>query len=170
MAADTLAGNAAGTAARAAAGAPSDAPSDAPMTAAQLLALHPYPGPWAGEKRIERLWVFDVPGQPETLWPHIADTSRMNRVLGTAEMTFEERDGRRWGTARNGGVRHDWIEVPWNWVANQWLTCLRIYERGFMRAMFAIHRLEPIATGTRGYLCFGAAPRGALAGPPLGPG
>ncbi len=132
------------------------------MTTAELLARHPYPEPWTAEKRIERLWVFDVPGRPETLWPHIADTSRMNRVLGTAEMTFEERDGKRWGTARNGGVRHDWLEVPWNWVANQWLTCLRIYERGFMRAMFAIHRLEPIPTGTRVYLYFGAVPRGAF--------
>ena len=132
------------------------------MTAAELLALHPYPEPWAAERRIERLWVFEVPGRPEALWPHIADTSRMNRVLGTAEMTFEERGGKRWGTARNGGVRHEWVEVPWNWVANQWLTCLRLYERGFMRAMFAIHRLEPIPAGTRVYLYFGAVPRGAF--------
>jgi class 3 adenylate cyclase len=132
------------------------------MTAAELLARHPYPEPWAAAKRIERLWVFDVPGRPEALWPHIADTSRMNRVLGTAEMTFEERGGKRWGTARNGGVRHEWLEVPWNWVANQWLTCLRIYERGFMRAMFAIHHLEPIPAGTRVYLYFGAVPRGAF--------
>ncbi|HEY6178556.1 MAG TPA: DUF5939 domain-containing protein [Kofleriaceae bacterium] len=146
MAAATLAGN----------------PGDAPLTVPQLLALHPYPEPWAAERRIERLWVFDVAGAPEVLWPHIADTSRMNRVLGTAEMQFEERDGKRWGTARNGGVRHEWIEVPWNWVANQWLTCLRIYHRGFMRAMYAIHRLEPIATGTRVYLYFGAVPRGAF--------
>jgi class 3 adenylate cyclase len=139
-----------------------DRSGDAMLTVAQLLALHPYPETWAGEKRIERLWVFDVKGAPEALWPHIADTSRMNRVLGTAEMRFEERDGQRWGTAKNGGVRHDWLEVPWNWVANQWLTCLRIYERGFMKAMFAIHRLEPIATGTRVYLYFGAVPRGAF--------
>jgi class 3 adenylate cyclase len=135
---------------------------DAPLTVQQLLALHPYPDAWAGEKRIERLWVFDVKGTPEALWPHIADTSRMNRALGTAEMRFEERDGKRWGTAKNGGVRHDWVEVPWNWVANQWLTCLRIYERGFMKVMFAIHRLEPIPTGTRVYLYFGAVPRGAF--------
>src|SRR5690349_13780902 len=154
MAASTLAGNAAGTAAGGA--------NDPPMTAAELLALHPYPEPWAAARRIERLWVFDVPGQPDALWPHIADTSRMNRVLGTAEMTFEERGGKRWGTARNGGVRHEWLEVPWNWVANQWLTCLRLYERGFMRAMFAIHRLEPIPAGTRVYLYFGAVPRGAF--------
>jgi class 3 adenylate cyclase len=146
MAAPTLAGN----------------PGGAPLTVSELLALHPYPEAWADEKRIERLWTFDVPGPPEALWPHIADTSRMNRVLGTAEIAFEERDGKRWGTARNGGVRHEWLEVPWNWVANQWLTCLRVYERGFMRAMFAIHRLEPIATGTRVYLYFGAVPRGAF--------
>ncbi|HET9624047.1 MAG TPA: DUF5939 domain-containing protein [Kofleriaceae bacterium] len=132
------------------------------MSIAELLALHPFPAAWADDKRIERLWVFDVAGTPEALWPHIADTSRMNRALGTAEMKFEERDGKRWGSAKNGGVRHEWIEVPWNWVTNQWLTCLRIYERGFMKVMFAIHRLEPIATGTRVYLYFGAVPRGAF--------
>ena len=53
--------------------------------------------------------------------------------------------------------------MPWNWVANQWLTCTRIYERGFMKVMYAIHRLEPIATGTRARTSyFGAVPRGAL--------
>ena len=146
MAALTLAGNSQG----------------APLTVEQLLALHPFPEPWASQKRIERLWRFDVAGTPDQLWPHIADTSRINRALGTAEMRFEERDGKRWGTAKNGGVRHDWIELPWNWVANQWLSSLRIYERGFMKAMFAIHQLEPIATGTRVYLYFGAVPRGAV--------
>jgi class 3 adenylate cyclase len=75
-------------------------------------------------------------------------------------MTFEERGGKRWGTARNGGVLHEWVEVPWNWVANQWLTCTRLYDRGFSKVMYAIHRLEPIATGTRLYLYFGAIPRG----------
>ncbi len=138
-----------------------------PLTVQQLLELHPYPAEWANEKRIERLWTFDLPGRPEELWPWIADTSRMNRALGTAEMLFEERDGKRHGTARPGGVRHEWIEVPWNWVANQWLTCTRIYERGFMKVMFAIHRLEPIPTGTRVYLYFGAIPRGTLGGAAL---
>ena len=50
------------------------------------------------EKRIERLWTFDLPGTPQALWPFIADTSRMNRALGTAEMTFVEKDGKRCGT------------------------------------------------------------------------
>lgn len=138
-----------------------------PLTVARLLELHPFPAPWANDKRIERLWTFDLPGRPEDLWPWIADTSRMNRALGTAEMVFEERGGKRFGSAKPGGVRHEWLEVPWNWVANQWLTCTRIYERGFMKVMYAIHRLEPIEGGTRVYLYFGAIPRGALGGAAL---
>ena len=135
-----------------------------PLTVERLLALHPFPAKWANEKRIERLWTFDLPGRPEDLWPWIADTSRMNRALGTAEMLFEEREGKRFGSSKPGGVRHEWIEVPWNWVANQWLTCTRIYDRGFMTVMYAIHRLEPIESGTRVYLYFGAIPRNTIGG------
>lgn len=137
-------------------------PVTAPLTADELLALHPWPAEFAGEKRIERLWIHELPGTPESLWPFLSDTSRMNRALGTAEITFSERDGKRYGVARPGGVRHEWVEVPWNWVANQWLTSLRIYERGFFKAVWAIQRLEPIATGTRVYLYFGAIARSRL--------
>lgn len=132
------------------------------LTVAQLLELHPWPKQFAGEKRIERLWTFDLPGTPQALWPFISDTSRMNRALGTAEMTFVEKDGKRYGSSKTGGVKHDWLEVPWNWVAEQWLTSTRIYERGFMKMMYAIHRLEPTETGTRLYLYFGTVARGAL--------
>lgn len=132
------------------------------MTMAELLARTPWPAEYAGAKKVERLWVFEVPGTPEALWPHLSDTSRLNKALGTAEMTFVEIDGKRCGSARPGGVRHEWVEVPWNWVANQWLACLRIYERGFMKAMYAIHRVEPCAAGTRVYLYYGAIPRGAF--------
>lgn len=134
----------------------------ASLTIAQLLELHPFPAEYAKHKRIERMWVFDLPGTPAELWPFISDTSRMNRALGTAEMTFVERDGKRYGSSKAGGVKHEWLEVPWNWVAEQWLTSTRIYERGFMKVMYAIHRLEPTATGTRVYLYYGAIPRGAL--------
>lgn len=133
-----------------------------PLSVAQLLALHPFPEEWAKEKRIERLWTFDLPCSPEQIWPHIADTSRMNRALGTAEMTFVERDGKRYGSSKPGGVRHEWYEVPWSWVANQWLTCTRIYERGFMKVMYAIHRVDPLPTGCRVHLYFGAIPRSTL--------
>jgi class 3 adenylate cyclase len=133
-----------------------------PLTKAQLLDLHPWPAEYKDAKKIERLWTFDLPGTPAALWPFISDTSRMNRALGTAEMTFTEKDGKRYGSAKPGGVRHEWLEVPWNWIAEQWLTSLRVYERGFMKAVYAIHRLDPIDTGTRLYLYFGTVPRGAF--------
>lgn len=135
------------------------------MTA--LLALHPFPAEWADARRVERLITFELTCTPEALWPFIADTSRMNRALGTAEMVFVEKDGKRHGSARPGGVLHEWLEVPWNWVTNQWLTCTRIYSRGFMKVMFAIHRIEPTPTGCRLYLYFGAVPRGMLGGAAL---
>ncbi len=128
----------------------------------QLLELHPFPAEYNGERKIERLWVYDLPGTPAAIWPFISDTSRMNRALGTAEMTFSEKAGKRYGSSKAGGVKHEWLEVPWNWIAEQWLTSTRVYERGFMRVNYAIHRLEPIESGTRVYLYFGVVPRGAL--------
>src|SRR5689334_13789074 len=106
------------------------------LTIEQLLALHPWPAEYKSDKKIERLWVYDLPGSPQALWPFISDTSRMNRALGTAEMTFAERDGKLYGASKAGGVKHDWLEVPWDWVAEHWLTSVRLYERGFMRVNY----------------------------------
>src|SRR5258706_402671 len=137
-------------------------PGDSPMTKAQLLELHPLPSELAKAKLIERLWIFELPGTPAALWPFISDTSRMNRALGTSEMTFTEKAGKRYGSSKAGGVRHEWFEVPWNWVAEQWLTSTRIYERGFMKVMYSIHRLEATSTRTRVYVYFATVPRGAF--------
>lgn len=137
------------------------------LSKSQILELHPWPAAYAGAKRLEWLWTYELPGKPEALWRLISDTSRLNRALGVAEMKFEQRGEETWGTARNGGVHHEWLEVPWNWVAGQWLTCLRVYTHGFAKAMYAIHRIEPIEPvdgqeRCRVYLYFGAVPRGAL--------
>src|SRR6266550_1682571 len=104
-----------------------NAPAEA-LTKAQLLELHPWPAQFAKDKKIDRLWVFDLPGTPASLWPWISDTSRMNRALGTSEMTFVEKAGKRYGSSKAGGVKHEWLECPWDWVAEQWLTSVRIYE------------------------------------------
>jgi class 3 adenylate cyclase len=134
----------------------------APLTLQQLLEQHPWPKVYDGEKKIERLWVYELPGSPSVWWPLISDTSRMNRALGTAEMTFVEKDGKLHGSSKAGGVRHEWVEMPWKWVAEQWLSNIRIYKRGFMRVNYAIQQLEPFEGGTRLYLFFGVIPRGVL--------
>jgi class 3 adenylate cyclase len=128
----------------------------------QLLEQHPWPKEYAGEKKIERLWIYELPAPPSALWPFISDTSRMNRSLGTAEMTFVEKDGKLHGASKPGGVRHEWVEMPWNWVAEQWLSSVRVFARGFMRVNYAIQKLEPFDGGTRLYLYFGLVPRGVL--------
>ncbi len=141
-------------------------PEDPDLSQEELLALHPWPREHAGERRLEWLWKFDVPVGADDLWRVVADSSRMNRALGVSEMEFEERDGVRWGTSRPGGVRHAWIEVPWDWVAGQWLTSVRLYERGFSKVVYAVFRLSPrpasAGGGTRLYTYFGAVPRGLL--------
>ncbi len=134
----------------------------AALTKAELLELHPWPKQLAADKKIEELWIYELPGPPQSLWPFISDTSRMNRALGTAEMQFTEKDGKRYGSSKAGGVKHEWMELPWNWVAEQWLASVRVYKRGFMRVNYAIHRLEPTPTGTRLYLYVGLVPRNAL--------
>lgn len=139
----------------------------AAMTLMELLALHPWPAQYSREKRLEWLWVFDLPGDPASLWRVVSDTSRLNRALGVSEMTFTPRGSELWGAARNGGVAHEWIERPWSWVAGQWLTCTRVYQRGFSKVMYAVHRLERTDTGCRLYLYFGAVPRGPLGGAAL---
>ncbi len=133
-----------------------------PLSLEQILARHPWPEPYAHEPRLEWLWHFDLPGQPDALWRLISDTSRLNRALGVAEMTFEERGSETWGKAKNGGVQHEWVELPWSWVAGQWLTCTRVYTRGFSKVMYAIHRIEPHDSGCHVYLYFGAVPRNAV--------
>jgi hypothetical protein len=104
------------------------------MTLEQLLAAHPWPVEHAAAPRLEWLWNFELPLSREQLWPLLADTSRLNRALGLGEMKFEDRGGVRHGSSRQGGVQHAWVEVPWNWVAGEWIESVRLYEKGFSRS------------------------------------
>ncbi len=136
----------------------------AALTKEQLLEQHPFPKDYANEKRIEQLWIHELPGTPRDWWPLISDTSRMNRALGLTEMHFVEKDGKRFGSSNAGGIKHEWWEVPWNWVAEEWLANVRIYDRGMPRMNYALYKLEEIPTGTRIYIYTGVVPRGALRG------
>lgn len=118
------------------------------------------PEAMVGQPRLDYLWHFDLDITPELLWTVLSDTSRMNRAVKVSEMAFTPQAGQLRGSARPGGFLHEWIEVPWNWVAGQWMESVRLYERGFMRALFTVFHLEPHAGGTRLYTYFGFVPRG----------
>jgi hypothetical protein len=141
----------------------------APEAGAQaLLREHPWPADLADLPRLEWCWPIDVDMDREALWPLIADVSRLNRSLGNPEMQFTEKDGLRYGRARYAGILHEWHEVPWSWVAGRWFTNLRVYSRGSMRALYAIHELEALGPGrTRVQAYFGLIPRWRLLTPAL---
>ncbi len=125
--------------------------------------LHPWPADLPDGKRLEYLWRFETAAAPEDVWRVVSDTSRLNRALGGPEMHFTEDGGRLRGWSKNGGVRHEWVERPWSWVAGRWLAGTRVYERGFMKVMHAVHRLdEAPGDGTVVHVGFAFVPRGAL--------
>ncbi len=135
----------------------------APLSLDDLHGVHPWPVRYGDGKKLEYLWHFELDASPADTWRLTSDTSRLNRALGTAEMHFEERDGHNRGWSKSGGVRHEWLEVPWNWVAGEWLESVRVYERGFMRVMHAVQRVAPRpGGGSRFTAYFGFLPRGAL--------
>jgi class 3 adenylate cyclase len=132
--------------------------ADKPPTIADLLRAHPWPREFADARRLEWLWIVEVPAAPDVLWPLLADLSRLNRALALPRMTFVEKDGVRWGSARYTGVMHEWQEVPWNWVAGRWYELVRVYRRGSMRALHGIYDLQPTPTGTRVSIYYGVVP------------
>lgn len=132
------------------------------LTLDEFHALHPWPSRYGDGKRVEFLWPFDLAAPPDAVWRATSDTSRLNRALGTSEMRFTEKDGQRFGWSMSGGRVHTWREVPWSWVAGQWLECVRIYDRGYPRLLHAVQRVEPRGDGSRFYAYFGFVPRGAV--------
>ena len=127
-----------------------------------LLATHPWPSEYAEARKLEWRWTVDVPAPADRMWPLLADLSRLNHALRLPAMTFEERDGARIGRARYTGVLHEWIEVPWNWVAGRWYELVRIYRKGSMRALHGIVELEPHDAGTRIHVYYGVVPRSRI--------
>ncbi len=132
----------------------------APAGIAEMLAQHPLPRELASARRLEWLWTVDVDATPAQMWPMVADLSRLNRALGMPPMAFTEKDGVRWGKAKYTGIPHEWIEVPWNWVAGRWYELTRLYKRGGMRALYGVVHLTPLGPQrTRVQVYYTVAPR-----------
>ncbi len=134
-----------------------------PKTVAELLAQHPWPREFAQAPRQEWLWHFEVAVPVSQLWPILADTSRMNRAMGAPEIDFTEREGVRFGLTKRGGMEQEWVEVPWNWVSEQWAEVTRVYSRGFSKVIYSVFLLEPLGPSqTRVSTYYGAVSRGLV--------
>ena len=128
--------------------------------------LERYPWPDADRQRgrpIEWFWEFEVEAPIDALWALLVDTSRFNRAMGLARMSFEERDGVLYGSAKNGGFLQEWVEVPWMWINGREVIAERRYTRGFAHVVRAIYLVQELADGRlRLYVYFGWIPRGLL--------
>jgi len=120
-------------------------------TLARLLQAHPWAAELEASGALEYLWRFELDCSPELLWERIIDTSRLNRALGLSDIELSEHDGTLQGTSVNGGVAHEWVEAPWNWVTARLMVAERAYSRGFARHVRVIYLLEPRSGG--GVVC-----------------
>ena len=135
----------------------------APKTIDQLIAEHPWPKEFAGRERMEWLWHFEVPVAVKDIWPILVDTSRLNRAMGSPEIKFEEREDGKWGVSKRGGMVQEWLEVPWNWLLNQWVEIPRIYKRGFAEIIYSVYDFTPLGPDrTRVSTYYGAIARGLV--------
>src|SRR6187397_1497730 len=134
----------------------------APMGLAEFRERHPWPAKYRSLGRArEWLWSFDVPGQPEELWPFLTDTARTNRASGLGEMHYSERNGELHGWHRTAGLRHHFVE-RWQWIAPSRAELVREYSTGLPRLLRMLYVLEPRGDGTRFYAYHGWVPRGLL--------
>jgi class 3 adenylate cyclase len=130
---------------------------------ASFLARHPWRPELRGDHRpLDVLWRFDLAASPETVWPLLIETSRLNRAVGVSPMHFEETDGVLHGSTRNLGFEQAWIEVPWDWTWQKSMVSVRKYTRGFAHLVRGIYELEPAGDGTILRVYFGWIPRGWL--------
>ncbi len=96
---------------------------------------------------VDALWRYELNVTPDQLWPHLVDTSRLNRSMNLPAMKFEERDGKLHGRASYGGRVHTWVEEPWDWVSQRYMTSTRTYERGFGFQSYTVFELCPRPEG-----------------------
>ncbi len=125
--------------------------------------------PWRGDETggrvpLDFLWKFSLKESLPDLWPFLIDTSTFNKLLGLPQMTYVEKNGRLFGSAKNAGILSEWEEVPWEWEYHRGLNNARIYSRGFATYVRSRYLLKPAAagSGTDFYVYFGWVPRGLL--------
>ncbi len=60
-------------------------------------------------------------------------------------------------------MTQEWVEVPWNWVTNQWAEVTRVYSRGFGKIIYSVFILEELGPElTRVSTYYGAVARGLV--------
>lgn len=103
-------------------------------------------------ERFESEWLFAAP--VEQVWPLLADTDRINRMMGNPPLRSSDAPDPRGGIKRQAtyrmfGIPLEWDESPYEWIEGQELGVRRHYHGGPM-ASFALRvALSPEGATTR---------------------
>ncbi|MEQ1903293.1 MAG: protein kinase [Pirellulaceae bacterium] len=95
---------------------------------------------------------WDFGPKPESMWPYVSHTDRINRALGLPPATFTKtvRDGQGVVTmaeANFAGMKMRWREHPFTWVENREMTIFREFESGPFQWVLSHVELHPLAGG-----------------------
>ncbi len=104
---------------------------------------------------------------PQAIWPLLADTGRFNEAFGVPKHQIVETpqpDGsiEFRGKLQKGWLKLEWIEVPVNWVSDQWFEHRRNFVKGPLRSLTATLKLTPEGDGTLVDYSLAVEPRGLL--------
>ena len=91
---------------------------------------------------------------PDAIWPLVADTARINEMVGSPLYQVEERADargriRRFASAGVGPIRLRWEEGFGEWQENRQLMQVRHFMNGPIRRFLAGAELYPEGTGSR---------------------
>jgi serine/threonine protein kinase/class 3 adenylate cyclase len=95
---------------------------------------------------------WELQSPPRLLWPHVANTERLNRAIGLPAVDFSAQVGpdgrvRRFAKAKLGGLPAAWEEHPFEWVEPRRFGVLREYSRGPFKWVVSLVQLVPAPGG-----------------------
>ena len=79
---------------------------------------------------IDYVWALDLQNSPDKIWPFICDTNRINKFVQNIPAKYKEEKGLLIGETGEGLQKMEWIEYPWEWIYDKWLSRLRKYTLG----------------------------------------
>ncbi len=114
--------------------------------------LHPLIPRSDSKKVWERVFEWDLKSAPELLWPHVANTDRLNRAAGLPPISYRtvkdpERGIRRFGSFRLSGITIEWEEHPFEWIEGQRMGVLREFTSGPFKWFMNTVELKPKPDG-----------------------
>ena len=97
-------------------------------------------------------FTWELKSSPETLWPFVSNTERLNRAINLPTVAFSFRrsatgERQRLAEMRLAGMRMQWQEHMFEWIEGQRMSVLREFQRGPVRWLTSIVEFNRRADG-----------------------